>query len=86
MKLADPPFVLPIKMVISGLEIGMFERSEFFRLPCDNHFCRGVAGQHKGCPWVVRELGTQFPDSHSCEIWAVKDLFVMVKKRARSTN
>jgi|TARA_R110000787_G_scaffold212404_1_gene322103 hypothetical protein len=25
--------VLPIKIVISGLEIGMFERSEFFDFP-----------------------------------------------------
>jgi hypothetical protein len=45
----DPPFVLPIKMVISGLEIGMSEHSEFFRFPWDNHFYRGAAGQHMGC-------------------------------------
>jgi len=44
----DPPFVLPIKMVISGLEIGMSEHSEFFRFPWDNHFYRGAAGQHMG--------------------------------------
>ncbi|PTB82665.1 hypothetical protein C9933_01270 [Methylophaga nitratireducenticrescens] len=45
----ESPFVLPEKMVISGLEIEMFERSEFFRFPCDGHFFRGAAGQHKGC-------------------------------------
>jgi len=43
------PFVLPEKMVIAGSEIGIFERSEFFRFPCDGHFFRGAAGQHKGC-------------------------------------
>jgi hypothetical protein len=61
--LVDSPFVLPIKMVISGLEIGMSERSEFFRFPGDNHFYRGAAGQHMGCPGVVRGMGTHSPDS-----------------------
>ncbi|ODN65950.1 hypothetical protein A9E74_02318 [Methylophaga muralis] len=50
-------------MVIAGLEIGLFERSEFFRFPCDSHFFRGAAGQHKGCLffWFVF-----FDSRHPC--------------------